>query len=160
MNNNVLHMFPDNNQPKEVYLQANGKDRSGAVARHVSLFWINRDDARLFITQIIHLIGIPGRYHWENVAKMRDPRTVQTQQRHDIYWLGTFSRAQRDRIIQVAGSIYFEPSSTVNDCRVWMRDLLDAMTKDPSLALPQSTFMELDRSIPLCRRRPEASSWR
>ncbi|KAI0032368.1 hypothetical protein K488DRAFT_85911 [Vararia minispora EC-137] len=154
MDMNVLHIFPDNDRPKDVFVQANGKT-SGA-SRHVSLFWVNRDDGRLFIVQVLQLVGIPGKYHWENAARMRSRRSAGTQEVNDIYALGMFSRVQRDRIISLASQVRFESASTVNNCQVWLRDLLEAMMRDPDVALPQSTFDELDRGISLLKRRPEA----
>ncbi|THH07839.1 hypothetical protein EW146_g9187 [Bondarzewia mesenterica] len=154
-NINVLSAYPDNNDTKEVFLQASGKNYSGTGQRHVLLCWENLHDQRNFVMQVIQLIGIPGAYQWENVAKFRNKRTFLSG--NDVYPMGSFTRDQRDRIIELAGMVEFESTSTVNTCRVWMRDLLEAMMNDATVSLSQIKFNEIDKGVPLLKRQPEVA---
>ncbi|EIN13028.1 hypothetical protein PUNSTDRAFT_50197 [Punctularia strigosozonata HHB-11173 SS5] len=150
-NINVISMFPDDDTDKEVFLQAAGKSYSGKE-RHVSLYWINRDQGMLFVEHVLQLIGAPGNYHWENMARFRDR---DAGWKDTIYPLGRYTREQRDQIVKLAGLVEYNPSSTVNSCRAWMRDLLEAMTEDPIVSLDRNIFEQVDEQVPLAKRRPE-----
>ncbi|KAA1470929.1 hypothetical protein DENSPDRAFT_80744 [Dentipellis sp. KUC8613] len=148
---NVVSVYPDNQDTKEVFLQAAGTHYSGSE-RHVLLYWTNYIKKPMIVAHITQLLGIPGAYHWENAATLQD---YDTFLHHDTYSLGEYSRAQRDRIIELAEHLDFVPTSTVNSCRTWMRDLLDAMVKDPDVALDPDIFSMIDEEVPLLVRRPE-----
>ncbi|KAI0050515.1 hypothetical protein FA95DRAFT_604502 [Auriscalpium vulgare] len=156
-NVNVLSVFRDSDTAKEVFLQANGKAYAtdGGPGRHVFLHWDNSLPVTkgMFVSQIVQLIGIPGRWTWESVAHMQDRADLA---QHTQFSLGTFSRAQRDRILALAEGIAYDPESVVNTCRVWMRELLEAMVKEGLLA--QEKMDEIDGAVPLLRRRPEVEA--
>ncbi|THH15670.1 hypothetical protein EW146_g4840 [Bondarzewia mesenterica] len=154
-NINVLSVYLDNNDKKEVFLQASGKNYSGTGQRHVLLCWKNLHDHRNLVMQIIQWIGIPGAYQWQNVARFRNMYTFISG--NDIYPLGFFTRGQRDRIIELAGMVEFDRTSTVNTCRVWMRDLLEAMTNDAVVSLSQIKFNEINKGVPLLKRQTEVA---
>jgi hypothetical protein len=64
-----------------------------------------------------------------------------------------FSRQSRDRIVQLALGIKFERSSRVNGGRVWLHDLLRAMTDEGMFS--ESWLEMLREEIPLPDRRLE-----
>jgi hypothetical protein len=68
-------------------------------------------------------------------------------------FLGEFTRAQRNRILELARKVKFERKSVVNSCRVWTRDLLEAMVEERLIG--QAMFEDVDEKVPLLRRKPE-----
>ncbi|KZV77289.1 hypothetical protein PENSPDRAFT_597211 [Peniophora sp. CONT] len=154
----LSNAFPDNVDDKVLYLQAAGhtKDyqaRGGTGDRHVVLCWDNnRRGIPIDASQMIHLKGSPGGWYLELAVKQHPPGSATSNTR---YTLGTFTRTQRDCVLALAKEINFDERSRVNTCRVWTRDLLEAMAEDHSLPLTREKFEELDREIPLLRRKPE-----
>ncbi|VDC04940.1 unnamed protein product [Peniophora sp. CBMAI 1063] len=155
----LSNAFPDNADNKEVYLQAAGltKDyqaRGGQGDRHVVLCWDNtRRGLPIEVSQMIHLKGSFGEWHLEISVRQQVSGAAKDNTR---YGLGTFTCAQRDRVLALAKEIEFDDKSRVNTCRVWTRDLLEAMAADPTLPLSQERFEEVDREVPLLLRKPEA----
>lgn len=150
--------FPDDNSVKEIHLEADGKKRPGPKDdRHVLLCWTNGtvgegNDEALY-TQVIHLTGGPGTYAFYTPQVKLQHRSA--REKNTLYSLGRFTRAQRDRILVLAGSVKFERHSWVNGCRVWTRDLLEAML-DIGL-LQRGVFDFVDTDVPLNKRLPETS---
>jgi hypothetical protein len=145
--------YPDNDETKEIFLQADGLGISDPDDRHVLLHWVNGNDDETGgrYTQIVHLTGGPGNYHFhpEQVKKHSDD----SLKKNTSYNLGSYCRAQRDRIVKLAKAVGFNPKSHVNNCQTWMRDLLLAMVDND--LLPSETFNQLDKGVPLKEHVPE-----
>ncbi|CAL1711841.1 unnamed protein product [Somion occarium] len=145
---NFSSAYPDNNSTKELFLQAGGRKASD-VPRHVLLFWWNNQSSNM--REIVQLKGISGRYTYDHRVQMSSPTSEMNNER---WSLGMATRAARNRIIEIAAAVPFNPRSTVNDCRVWMRLLLEAMVQEHIIT--QEKFDEIDRvQIPLPRPAPE-----
>jgi hypothetical protein len=145
--------YPDDNSTKEVYLQAEGLTYSGVGDRHVLLCWLNgvtKDGSN--VTQIVQLTGQAGNYsYFAPVAKIR---SAESSKRNLFISLGKYTRAQRDQVLELAKNVKFEKKSTTNGCRVWTRDLLEAMAVAGLIS--QAYFADIDTKIPLVRRQSEA----
>ncbi|KAF9512263.1 hypothetical protein BS47DRAFT_1088570 [Hydnum rufescens UP504] len=149
----VYPQHPDDNTVKEVRLQAAGMSYPGYGDRHVLLEWTNRvDDKGQIVTQILQLTGQSGNYsYYAPVAKYR---SASSRERNAFYSLGSFTRVQRDQILMLAKSVQFSKSSTTNGCRVWTRDLLEAMVEAKLISVAK--FKEFDEGVPLVKRVAEA----
>ena len=150
--------FPDDNIVKEIHLQGDGKKRpSPKEDRHVLLCWANStagegNDEALY-TQVIHLTGGPVTYAFYTPQVKLQPRSA--RDKNTLYSLCRFTRVQRDRILVLAGAVKYERHSWVNGCRVWTRDLLDAMLSHG--LLQEDVFDFVDADVPLKKRLPESS---
>jgi hypothetical protein len=153
--NNVHDNYPDNDKIKEVFIQAENKNYPGYGDRHVVLWWCNSDDtddSADLITQVIQLTGQAGNYsYYAPVVKLR---SIGSTQRHLQISLGKFTRAQRDKILDLAKSVQFHKKSTVNGCRVWTRDLLGLMVNHGLIM--KAKFEHIDAEVPLVKRKEEA----
>lgn len=141
----VYDSFPDDDSTKEVYFQAAGLTYSEISDRHVLLRWLNDELTEdVPITQVVQLTGQPGNYNYYApvVVRSREPRTANLQ-----ITLGRFSRAQRDQILQLAMDVKFEKKFTVNSCRIWTRDLLEAMVGRGLIS--GDLFTDIDGEVPL-----------
>lgn len=152
----VYNTYPDDQSTKEVFIQAANLSYSGAGDRHVLIWWSNggdkTSDTPTPVRQVIQLTGQAGNYsYFYPVANSHPPALIQNNFQA---FLGEFSRDQHDQIITLSKGIAFEKTSIVNGCRVWTRDLLNAMVNAGLLS--QERFHEIDRTIPLVRRRAEA----
>ncbi|KAL5521271.1 hypothetical protein ACEPAG_9194 [Sanghuangporus baumii] len=153
----VADDFPDDSSSKDVYVQAEGRKYSGLGDRHVLLWWTNGtydqgEMTNLPTTQILQLTGHSGNYNYYHpVVKKRKIASMEMNQQ---FFLGTFTRAQRDKIIELANGVKFSKTSTVNGCRVWMRDLFDAMVR--AGLITASTFNTVVVGVPLPQRVAEA----
>lgn len=149
----VYPTVPDNDEPKEVYVEAVGLDKSLGTERHVTLSWTNSaPEASVLVTQVVHLTGNPGNYNFYHpVAK---PRRLESVVNNKRYILGKMSRAQRDAIGEHAKAIPFSKKSIVNNCQVWMRKLLVGMLEDGLIT--KETFAEIDADVPLQKPKEEA----
>ena len=147
--------YPDDNSIKEIRLQADGLVTAGpGVDRHVLLHWTNGiDSSGLHYTQIIHLTGGPGSYNFYTPQVQAHSET--SIQKNTIYELGQYTRMQRDQILALARAVKFDKKSRVNNCQVWMRDLLAAMVN--AKLLSEERFNEIDVDVSLRKRVPETS---
>jgi hypothetical protein len=145
--------YPDNDETKEIFLQADGLEISDPEDRHVLLHWVNGNDDETGsrYMQIVHLTGGPGNYHFhpEQVKKHSDD----SLEKNTSYNLGCYGRAQRDQVLKLAKAVGFNPKSRVNSCRTWTRDLLLEMVNND--LLPLETFNLVDKGVPLKERVPE-----
>ncbi|KAI0046283.1 hypothetical protein FA95DRAFT_1401939 [Auriscalpium vulgare] len=146
----------DDNTEKEVFLRANGHNqpRPGPEGeRHVLLHWIVNytGSGKPFpipnITgrQIVHLKGQPGMRSVDTFVKFTDSDFA-SQSKHKHYSLGTFTLAQRKRIIEIATQ-KVEAHADMK-CRVWTRGLLDKMVED-GLPVSQETMNKIYEEVPL-----------
>ncbi|KIJ96471.1 hypothetical protein K443DRAFT_10620 [Laccaria amethystina LaAM-08-1] len=149
MNRYTYH--PDNDDLKEVYLQASGHEMVDNV-RHVLIAWSNGAYISTPVRQIIQLRQDANGYHYDPqlVAELY---TAAMAQNNDVFTLGTLSCVQRDRVLELARGVHYEQRSRVNGCRVWIRDLLQEMLKEEIVS--QEIFDHVDCDVPLARRRPE-----
>ena len=147
--------YPDDNSTKEVELQADGLVTAYTGDRHVLLRWINGADAeqRVYYAQIIHLSGGPGNYNFH--TPQVKIHSEASRGADTCYPLGQYTRAQRDQIVLLAKAVGFERRSRVNNCRTWMRDLLEAMVG--ANLLSNSEFDKIDADVPLIKRVAETS---
>lgn len=141
--------LPDDDSLKLIELQAAG--RCQGAERHVLLRWTNGQRGQTNYTQLIHLTGGPGKYAFFKVSVK--PHSEASRRLNTFYPLGVYTRAQRDQIIDIATSIAFDKNSGVNDCCVWMRDLLEAMVAVG--LLHKATLDKVVSEIPLKKRVPE-----
>lgn len=149
---NIAHSYPDDDSTKNVYLQADRLQYVGYGDRHVLIWWSNGThvDDSAPVEQCLQLTGQAGSYaYYHPVVQKRGDSSDSHQQ----FLLGTFSRAQRDKIISLADSVVFSKSSTVNSCRTWTRDLLEAMVEAQLMTTEQ--FRVVDEGVPLKERVPE-----
>ncbi|KAG2350862.1 hypothetical protein BDR05DRAFT_954984 [Suillus weaverae] len=109
--------YPDDDSVKEVTLRAAGFEIHSD--RHALLQWLNGTKDDVPVTKIVQLTCQAGYY--EPVVTCTD-----TTIRNQVIPVGTFSRAQRDQIL-LANQIKFQKTSIINNCRVWLRELLVAM---------------------------------
>jgi hypothetical protein len=148
----VYDTYPDHDSLKEVILHALGLTYSGMGDRHVVLQWINAETDEGLVTQMVQLTGQPGNYtYYAPVVRLCSLTTMQTNQ---VFSLGEFSRAQRDKFLDLARQVVFSKTSTTNGCRVWTRDLLVVMVKNSLVS--QAKFNEVDAGVPLVRRVADA----
>jgi hypothetical protein len=152
----VYNAYPDDESTKEVFIQAANLSYSGTGDRHVLIWWSNGVDATSEaptpVRQVIQLTGQAGNYsYFYPVANSHSPDVINDNFQAS---LGEFTRNQRDQIITLAKDTAFEKTSTVNGCRVWTRNLLNAMYTEGLLS--QERFHEIDKTIPLVQRRAEA----
>ena len=145
--------YPDDDSTKEVDLQADGLVVN-PVDRHVLLRWINgTDEEGRVYAQITHLTGGPGNYSFHTPQVKLHSQASRAANTH--YPLGQYTRAQRDQIIAIAKAINFDRRSRVNNCRTWMRDLLETMVGADLLS--RAEFDKIDVSVPLVQRVAETS---
>ncbi|KAJ3988811.1 hypothetical protein F5890DRAFT_256501 [Lentinula detonsa] len=148
---NYYEFIPDDDTEKDVYLQAHGHNFDGQE-RHVVIYWVNGTLADNPVTQIVQLSGIRGNFVFDSlVAKLRNPATLDS---HTQYYLGSFTRVERQLLLQLADQVVFDKASVVNGCRVWMRELLVAMVKENMIS--EETFEVIEEEVPLPKRIPEA----
>jgi hypothetical protein len=137
---------PDNDSEKDVYLEAAG--RAGVLGdRHVQIWWENGQTQTGPVTQIVHLTGGIGNYAF--ISPTIKPRNQESIKNNEVVPLGTYSRAQRNHIIKLAGEVTAKITKTsrVNDCRAWMRDLLELMVTEKLIA--EAKVHSLCETIPL-----------
>ncbi|KAF8156040.1 hypothetical protein B0H34DRAFT_518337 [Crassisporium funariophilum] len=148
---NRYNYYPDNNQPKEIYLQAAGHEMVGN-ARHVLIAWSNGVDISTPVRQIIQLGQDANGYHYDPhpVAELY---TDAMARNNAVYTLGTLTRKQRDRVLELATGTRFAQRSRVNGCRVWTHDLLQEMVREGIIS--EETFAHIDRDVPLAKHQPE-----
>jgi len=87
------------------------------------LEWINSSNP--LVTQLLHLTGGPGTYNF--LTPQAKKRQEATRAKYQFVSLGTKSRADRDKIIELAKAVQYDKTSTVNNCQDWLRSLLQAM---------------------------------
>ena len=105
--------YPDNNEPKEIFLQADGLEISNPDDRHVLLYWQNgNDETGTRCTQVIHLTGGPGNYQF--LSEQVKAQFYASSERNASYNFGSYSRAQRDRNVAIAKAVGFNRKSRVN----------------------------------------------
>ena len=145
---------PDDDSTKEVEFQADGLVVLNPDDRHVLLRWTNGTDAegRVY-TQIVHLSGGPGNYNF-HTPQVRI-HSEASRGANTCYPLGKYTRAQRDQIVALAKAVNFDKRSRVNNCQVWIRDLLEAMVG--ANLLSKAEFDKIDVSVPLIERVAETS---
>ena len=154
--------YPDDEETKDVYLQAHGlAEYPGFGDRHVLIHWRNRragsaadtdhDDNGVVLLQVIQLTGQAGNYSYYAPVVLAFSQSEVTS--HTQYHLGQYTRAQRDEILKIAETIKYERRSVVNGCRVWTRDLLMEMVARGLLR--EDKFEEVDTGVPLVKRRNE-----
>ncbi|PIL34487.1 hypothetical protein GSI_03264 [Ganoderma sinense ZZ0214-1] len=143
-------MYPDDNSTKLIELQAAGRCPGGE--RHVLLRWTNGENGETKYTQLIHLTGGRGNYAFH--TPQVKPHSEASRRYNTFYPLGYYTRAQRDQVIALAQSIKFNRHSDVNDCCVWMRDLLGAMVAYGPLR--KDIFDRVVAEVPLRSRVPES----
>ncbi|KAJ3727072.1 hypothetical protein C8R42DRAFT_717893 [Lentinula raphanica] len=150
MSRNYYEFIPDDDTEKDVYLQAHGHNFDGRE-RHVVIHWVNGTLADNPVTQIVQLSGIRGRFVFDSlVAKLRNPATLDS---HTQYYLGSFTRGERQLLLRLADEIEFDKTSVVNGCRVWMRELLLALVREGLIS--EETFEVIEEEVPLPKRMPE-----
>jgi len=148
LNVNYYDSIPDDDSEKDVYLQAHGHNFDGRE-RHVVIHWLNGTLADNPVSQVVQLTGIRGKFLFENepVARLRNPVTMDN---HTQYYLGSFTREERQLVLRLAQEVKFDGRSVVNGCRVWMRDLLQAMVKENLIS--EETFEVIEKQVPLPNR--------
>lgn len=72
---------------------------------------------------------------------------------HTQYYLGNFTREERQLLLHLAEGVHFDKTSVINGCRVWMRELLEAMVKENLIS--EETFEIIAIEVPLPKRLPE-----
>ncbi|THV06684.1 hypothetical protein K435DRAFT_743149 [Dendrothele bispora CBS 962.96] len=149
---NYYTFIPDDQTEKDVYLQAHGTKFDGRE-RHVVIHWKNGTLGDSPVTQLVQLSGIRGKYAYDSLTPMAKIRNSATMDSHTQYYLGSFSREERQILLQLAGNVEYESTSTINGCRVWMRDLLSAMVGRDLIS--EETFDDIAENVPLPERRDE-----
>ncbi|KAF7793932.1 hypothetical protein EIP86_005054 [Pleurotus ostreatoroseus] len=149
-------VYPDDATVKQVYLQADGKINATLSDRHVLLGWVNhieQDETSgvMTVTQIVQLSGGPGNYAFHTPTVKQ--QSASFHERNTFYPLGNFTRAQRDRIIEIARGLNFNMKTRVNSCRTWTYMLCVAMIAEGLLS--QETFDYIDKDVPLRKPEPE-----
>ncbi|KAF5345292.1 hypothetical protein D9758_008472 [Tetrapyrgos nigripes] len=148
---NYYNFIPDDDTDKDVYMQAHGTSFDGRE-RHVVIHWKNGRLGDSPVTQLVQLSGIRGNFSYDSlpIAKIRNAATMDS---HTQYYLGTFTREERKLLLELAKDIEYESTSTINGCRVWMRDLLLAMVNKDLIS--EETFDQIEENVPLPERQPE-----
>lgn len=153
----VHESFPDDDIPKQLFLQAHGHESIPAEGdRHVLVWWRNspcnqKDKNEPVVAQVIQLTGNPGNYAY--YAPFVDNRGLVSLESHDQFPLGTFHTTQRVAILGIAEDLVFERTSTVNGCRVWTKDLFAEMVKQGLLS--EIVAEDVARRVPLKDRKSE-----
>lgn len=154
---NIYTYFPDNMRSKEVFIEATGLSYAGYGGRHAMILWNNGDyrEANGDTSPVYQLVQLSQRndssYYFTSFESRR--RSVNSAHLNYRVSLGFFTRAQRDRIIELAGQVRFHPYSRVNGCRAWLRDLLVLMVQERMVFT--DTFDDLDKDVPLVLRQRE-----
>ncbi len=91
------------------------------------MYWDNGTLNQARVVQVIELVGIAGDYTFKSpVARLHRPM----QHPNTSFFLGEFSREEREIILELAREVEFDGRSTRNGCRVWLRELLEAMVQE------------------------------
>ncbi|KAK0208012.1 hypothetical protein DFS33DRAFT_403317 [Desarmillaria ectypa] len=131
--------YPDDESEKRVYLQARSPiSGSSHTPRHFWIFWDNGGSSTAGSNMLIHQI----------IQLERDKA-----QELQTYELGTFTRDQREKMLELAADIQFNERLLHNGCRVWTRKLLGAMVNEG--LLDRMDFVALIDLIPLPYEQPE-----
>jgi len=136
--------YPDNDSEKDVFFEADGH-KGGLGDRHVQIWWENGVTETGPVTQIVHLTGGVGNYAF--ILLTVKPRRLESIKSNQVIKLGTFSRAERDLILKLAKDVKFSKTSRVNDCRAWIRDLLEQMAVHE--LIKEVAFKAICEEIPL-----------
>ncbi|OBZ71585.1 hypothetical protein A0H81_08974 [Grifola frondosa] len=114
--NSVHGTHPDDDSIKAVYLQAHGLQWEGLPAhRHVLLWWYNSPNHENPVIQIIQLTGEAGNYNYYSpVVTSLGAESYNTNLQ---ITLGQFSRAQRDRILELANNVSSACEASVRGLR-------------------------------------------
>jgi len=154
--------FPDNESSKVVSLYASPHNRNNSLdPRHVFLCWPNDRSqsssssvgTNFTVFQVVQLERRDDgfRYIYPNVCAF--PRAmIETYQKTPI---GTFTRDDREKILELAEGIKFHPRSNVNGCGVWMRRLLGQLVIDDDKLLDHWDFLRICNMVPLPNTQPE-----
>jgi hypothetical protein len=145
--------YPDDDTTKPIVLQAEGLETATIGDRHVLLRWMNfaDDNAGIYASQVLQLTGGPGSYAFNHPSVKLQSKNSFIMNK--FYTLGNFTRAQRNRIVDIARSLDFDMKTRVNSCRTWTRMLLVRMIAEGLLA--QEVFEVIDREVPLREPLPE-----
>ncbi|PPQ73456.1 hypothetical protein CVT26_010205 [Gymnopilus dilepis] len=173
MSTNWYPHFQDNNEIKDVYIQAAGKKDAASSgdlmanlfqvnwntnSRHAFIYWINGTIATRNppdrVRQVVQLEQANNAGYFYQPFPIAKPMGQGTASQNDQYYLGKLTRQQRDRVLFLAQRVPFNPHSRTNGCRVWLRDLLQLMVIEGIIA--QQVFDHVCRDIPLPERKPEA----
>lgn len=154
INDNIYYCFPDNEDIKGVFLNVTYYSHDG---RPALIFWDNGPYLDSFgrqghAHQLVQLSRLSdGSYKLFPF----DCRYRQKDCTYPIYeaFLGFFDRDQRDRIINLALHVEFNPRSTINDRVVWLRELLVSMRKEK--LTPKEMFKDIVRDALLPERQDE-----
>lgn len=117
----LYNSYPDNNDIKEVsfYIDTKGVGRS----RHCYIGWSNGVSRQgKQIHQQIHLLGCPGRYMF--YPRMAGELSIASVTYKRKYVIDMFTRETRDRIIDMAITIKYDPRSRTMNCQDWICSLL------------------------------------
>ena len=155
--------FPDNESSKVVALYVSPPNRSNNLdPRHVFLCWPNGESnssssgsgTNLAVFQVVQLERRDDgfRYIYPNVWAFSQS-VIDTYQKIPI---GTFTRDDREKILELAEGIRFHPRSNVNGCGVWMRRLLGQMVIDDDKLLGHWDFLRICNMVPLPNTQPES----
>ncbi|KAK0499205.1 hypothetical protein EDD18DRAFT_1155874 [Armillaria luteobubalina] len=114
------------------------------------MYWSNGTLNQSRVVQTIELVGIPGEYTFKSpIARLHRPM----QHPDTTFFVGGFTREERDVILELAGKVVFDRCSTRNGCRVWLREVLEAMVEEGFVS--DETLEVVDREVPLVERRLE-----
>ena len=117
----LYQKYPDNLESKEVYVYIDS--RSFGRERHVFIGWINHQDLGRLIVQQLHLTGDPGNYaFFPYYASILSNNSLSFEQNLS---LGSFSRGQRDIMIDLSKSVSFDRKSIRENCQDWLKALLN-----------------------------------
>jgi len=93
----VYNKFPDDSSDKEIFFQVFGSVPEplppAPLLRHVALYWKNGvTPQKELVTQLIHLTG-----YWAHYS----PMVIPYSDKKFNFSLGSYTRAQRDTILQL-----------------------------------------------------------
>ncbi|KAJ6531138.1 hypothetical protein B0H19DRAFT_470901 [Mycena capillaripes] len=145
------HQYPDDDAVKVVTLQLQLRDMS----RHVLMYWTNGTDPTSGGTykQLTNLTGGPGSYAFYHPSVHL--HSLASQEGDIFFALGSFTRAQRDQIADLARGLAYNMHSRVNTCNPWLWLVVKAML-DQGL-IDQETFDGAVREIKLRKPEPEST---
>jgi hypothetical protein len=129
---------------KEIFLPTDtGLESVPSHPRHSLLYWKNGQmPKKELVIQRAQLT--PNFCYSSPIAKLRSETTFEENFHLS---LGTYTRAQRDVILLLAENVQFLKTSVRNDCRVWMRHLLESMVTDSEGLLEQGKLVHLEKIV-------------
>lgn len=138
--------FPDNDDAKEVFVQASGFiTKSMAEARHIVIGWVNGQHEGQQVWEILQLGKAGDTYYYQYPYLEQRART--NHKAWETWSLGGLSRDQREKIVELAEDIPYRKKSNNEGSRFWAARLLLEMMHEGLIT--HSLLARMQAEVPL-----------